>query len=108
MQGRSLLPLLTGAAPLDEFREDVYCEYYNSNPNNPRMYLTMTRERRYKIIAIHNTREGELYDLEKDPWERVNLWNDPTMRDVKIEMLQRMAARMAYTADPLPERIGVF
>ncbi len=108
MQGRSLWELLTGKAEAGYFRDDVYCEYYNSNPNNPPKWLTMIREKRYKMIAVHNTLEGELYDLEADPWEHKNLWDDPQHKDVKIMMLQRMAARMAFTADPMPERVGVF
>jgi arylsulfatase A-like enzyme len=108
MQGRSLWPLLTGQAPRETFRDDVYCEYYNSNPNKEPAWLTMVRGERYKIVAVHGTDEGELYDMVEDPGENSNLWSDPQYKDVKIEMLQRLCSRMAYTADPLPERIGVF
>ncbi|MBI5723086.1 MAG: sulfatase-like hydrolase/transferase [Planctomycetes bacterium] len=106
MQGRPLWPMLTGNAPLDRFRDDVYCEYYNANPD--KKWLTMVRTSRHKIIAVHGSDEGELYDLQNDPGENRNLWNDPAAKDTKIEMLQRLATRMAYTADPMPARIGVF
>jgi arylsulfatase A-like enzyme len=107
MQGRSLWSTLTGSTPYAG-REDVYCEYYNANPNDPAKWLTMVRTRAHKLIAIHGSDEGELYDMVNDPGERRNLWNDPAWTGVKVDMLQRLASRMAWTADPLPERIGVF
>ncbi len=108
MQGRSLWSLLTGQAPLDHFRDDVYGEYHNADCDHPAQWLTMLRTERHKLVAVHGTREGELYDLQADPGENRNLWADPGCRDLKIELLQRLSARMAYTADPLPLRIGVF
>ena len=108
MQTRSLWPLLTGEAETDTFREDVYCEYYNSNPNPEPIFLTMVRTERYKLIAAHGYRTGELYDLETDPGENINLWDDPDFAEVRTEMLQRLCDRMARTADPLPPRIGIY
>jgi arylsulfatase A-like enzyme len=108
MQGRSLWPLLTGAAPTERFRDDVYCEYYNANPDRPAKWLTMVRTERHKLIAVHGTEEGELYDLGEDPGEHRNRWDDPAAKDLKVRLLLRLAARMAFTADPLPARIGVY
>jgi arylsulfatase len=108
MQGQSLWPMLRGEASLEHFREDVYCEYYNSNPNKPPKWLTMVRTDQHKLIAVHGTEEGELYDLHEDPDEQVNLWWRDDHKDLKIRMLQRLCSRMAWTTDPLPERIGVF
>ena len=108
MQGRSLWPLLTGKADLQHFRDDVYCEYYNSNPDKPAHYLTMVRTHRHKLIAWHNEPVGELYDLKNDPLERHNLWNNPAAAATKTEMLERLSNRMAMTFDPLPPRIGVY
>ncbi len=108
MQARSLWPVLTGAAPGEPIREDVYCEYYNANPDRQKLWLTMVRTARHKLIAIHGTGEGELYDLTADPGECHNLWSDPAAKDLQIELLLRLAARMAWTADPWPRRRGVF
>ena len=108
MQARSLWPLLTGEGDLDSFREDVYCEYYNSNPDKAPVYLTMARTRRHKIVVVHGESTGELYDLREDPSETHNLWDSPQHADVKMEMLLRVCNRMAQTTDPLPERIGIF
>jgi len=47
---------------------------------------------------------GELYDLEQDPNETQNHWDDPAYQGVKVEMLKRLCDRMAWTIDPLPQR----
>ena len=57
-----------------------------------------------KLVAAHGRGEGELYDLEADPKETKNLWDDPEYRGVKLEMYERLVDRMAWTVDPLPER----
>lgn len=111
MQGRSLWPMLTGQADLDHFRDSVYCEYYNSNikHRNPLAFDTMVFDGRYKLVKVHDRDNqmkchGELYDLEKDPNETRNLYEDPAYLSVKAKMLALMCDRMAETCDPLPVR----
>ena len=108
MQGRSLLPLLRGEAPLDEHRSDVYCEYLSAMPwhHDPAPYATMLRTREHKIVAMHGLDGGELYDVGDDPGETVNRWHDPDYREVRLAMLERLVDRIALTADPLPERVA--
>ena len=108
MQAKSLWPILKGGPAPGLFREDVYCEYYNSNPDDPPVYLTMARTEKHKIVVVHGGSIGELYDLEADPNESNNLWDDPAHAGVKTDMLIRVCNRMAQTADPLPERTGIF
>ena len=111
MMGRSLWPILTASpAGKPEFhREDVYCESYaacqghNGESEQP-AYATMLRTRTHKIVLAHGQKNGELYDLEKDPGEHRNLWNDPAYREIKCGLLVRLTDRIALTADPLPER----
>jgi arylsulfatase len=107
MQGKSFWSLLTGESPYSG-RDDIYCEYYNSNPDKPAQYRTMVRTAEHKIIRDHGTDTGELYDLQQDPGEHDNLWETPNAQALKTEMLLRLADRMAQTADPLPPRIGVY
>lgn len=110
MQGSSLWPMLTGEASLDHHRDDVYCEYYNAMPwhTDPAAHATMVRTERYKLVMMHGLSAGELYDLEQDPEETRNLWDDPDRAAIKYEMLQRLCDRMAWTVDPLPEREAPF
>jgi arylsulfatase A-like enzyme len=109
MQGRSFWPLLTGReAPPDPRgpRTDVYCEYYNAMPwhRDPTPHATMVRTDRHKLVAFHGEALGELYDLEADPSETTNLWTSAPHAPFKMELLQRLCDRMAWTVDPLPLR----
>ena len=106
MQGQSILPMLSGVKSLDSHRDDVYCEYYNAMGwhREPKANATMVRNSRYKIVAAHGTESGELYDLETDPNETHNLWNNSDYKDLKLTMQDRLIDRMAWTVDPLPER----
>lgn len=111
MQGRSLWPLLTGAAPERRHREDIYCEHYGTTHHQPGQrgaYATMVRTERHKLVAVHGESCGELYDLEKDPNETRNLWCDGAYQGVRMKLLQRLCDRMAWTADPLPARCGPY
>ena len=71
---------------------------------NPTAQTTMTRTDRYKITVDHTTDRGELYDLESDPSETHNLWDDDRELSIKVDMLTRLCHRMAGTVDPLPPR----
>jgi arylsulfatase A-like enzyme len=108
MQGQSLWPLLCGEAPRDRHRNDVYCEYYNAMPfhRDPSAHATMVRTTRHKLVCAHSLDTGELYDLEMDPAETHNRWDDPACTETKLRLLQRLCNRMAWTVDPLPVRQG--
>jgi arylsulfatase len=104
MQAKSLWNLACGVER-DEHRDDVYCEYYNGFTYRDAQ-LTMVRTRKHKMVVCHGTDPGELYDLEADPSETHNRWDDPAYGDVKLEMMRRVCDRMAWTVDPLPVRHG--
>ena len=82
MQGRALLPLLKDATARDHHRDVARCEFYRTlNPAAQAhlngTYATMIRDERYKLVVYHGHEVGELFDLEADPDEFVNLWDDP-------------------------------
>ena len=108
MQGKSLWGLLTGQRDLNHHRADVYCEYYNalSSHKEPTAQLTMLRTERHKLVVAHGLPSGELYDLTTDPAETINLWDDEIYQPIKADLLQRLCDRMAWTVDPLPERVA--
>lgn len=110
MQGRSLWRLLTGEADADEHREDVFCEYYNAMPTHkdPKAFLTMIRNKKYKLVCQHGSDMGELYDFDSDPNETHNLWNEENYDKIKYKMIKRMCDRLAETCDPLPVREAGF
>jgi arylsulfatase A-like enzyme len=47
---------------------------------------------------------GELYDLEKDPHEFTNLWNDSKLQNFKVELTRKLLDRIVETRDPLPTK----
>jgi len=108
IQGKSFLGLLTGGTDCDKHRDSVYSEYYNAMPwhKDPVAFATMVFDGRYKLVKMHGTAEGELYDLSNDPNETINRWSDTEYTAVKLRMLDILCDRMAFTVDPLPSRIS--
>ncbi len=107
MQGRSLLRIATGEADPSTHRDVIYSEYYNAWTHK-RSYATVLRSRREKIVVYHGVDEGELYDLEKDPDEFHNLWNDPAQVAMKMRLMKRAFDASVFTMDPAPPRLGAF
>ena len=68
----------------------------------------MLRTKKHKLVVAHGHAAGELYDLEYDPQETQNLWNSPKHSKIQVKLLKRLSDRMAWTADPLPERVSVW
>jgi len=110
MQGVSLWPLLSDPAGKAPKRADVYSEYYNAMPwhRDPTAQATMIRTDHHKLVAVHSLGTGELYDLERDPAETRNLWDDDGHQEVKGLLLARLCDRMAWTVDPLGPRAAPY
>jgi arylsulfatase A-like enzyme len=107
MQGRSLLPILTGDTSLHEHRDFVRSEYFDALQEPNGSYGTMYRDRRYKLVVYHGHGLGELYDLENDPGEFDNLWDDPEHQTLKCDLLWRsFDASMLGGIDVGTRRIG--
>jgi arylsulfatase A-like enzyme len=60
----------------------------------------MTRE--HRITVYHGVEWGELYDLQADPGELCNLWDDPASLQVKTDLLQRLSQSLVAAVDPSP------
>lgn len=106
MQAKSFAKCLQPHATGCVHRESVLAEYYNAAPCyfELRTYATMLRTRTHKLIVYHATEAGEMFDLRSDPGEQHNLWSDPAYAALKTDLLKQLCDRMAWTADPLPER----
>jgi len=84
MQARSLLPALQGREWRG--REYVYAEHpADGNYEGP--YQTMIRSERYKLVHFAGQEYGQLFDLEADPGEIYNRWDDGGLAAVKRELL---------------------
>jgi len=113
VQGRSFRSLLTDSDTSHDFRDGIYSEYYNANPavtspQQERAYATMWRTRTHKIVVYHGQAFGELYDLEKDPDEFENLWDEPACADVRADLMKQCFDAAVFTMDPLPARTAGF
>ncbi len=89
LQGRSLLPLISGA----ERRSGAA---YSEFPG-----IKMVRTREWKLVHYVRAPYGELYDLREDPHELYNRWHDPAYAAARSEMLGRLADWLVTTEDPL-------
>ncbi len=65
-------------------RDHAICEMRHSPIA---VHLKTYVNERYKITVYCDEPRGELYDLEKDPGETRNLWNDPKQSDLKSRLL---------------------
>jgi len=97
MQGKSLVPLLTGKKEVWD-REAVYYHYYEYPAEHAvkRHYGIATKS--YKIIHFyHDVNEWELYDRKKDPQETNNVIDDADYATIVNEMKQKLKeTRLKY------------
>jgi arylsulfatase A-like enzyme len=76
MQGKSLVPLLKGETPAD-WRDSIYYHYHEFPSVHMVAKHNGVRTKRYKLIQFYQFGEWEFYDLEKDPDELQNEYNNP-------------------------------
>ena len=90
MQGMSMVPILKGDQET-EWRDAMYYHYYEY----PAVHMVKRhygiRSQQYKLIHYYyDVDEWELYDLEKDPREMNNQYNNPEYKDVIIDLKSKL------------------
>ena len=93
VQGRSLAKVLTTDST-DTEQEYAYIEHADSDYS--------LRSCKWRFTLYPGQEYGELYDLEDDPHEFTNLWDDDRFAGVKNDLTQKLFARIVETRDPLP------
>lgn len=107
MQGRSFLPLLAGQTPKG-WRRSMYYRYYHPGHHNVAAHYGV-RTDRYKLIYFNKLNQWELYDLQKDPTEMKNVYNDPAYQKIvaqlkkELERLRKELKDKDQFADNLPK-----
>jgi N-acetylglucosamine-6-sulfatase len=109
LDGKSFLPLLQGQSI--PWRDKLLYEYYWewNFPMTPTIHALRTD--RYKFIRPHGVWDvEELYDLQNDPQEIVNLIRDPqhqqVVKDLKQQMFQVLKETGGMSIPLFPDRDG--
>ncbi|NNF32614.1 MAG: sulfatase [Saprospiraceae bacterium] len=134
MDGKNFLPLLKGEDV--EIHDYVYGVRTNQNILKSEVFPSrMIRDKRYKYIRNFNSLEvldknlgdkpnvnvfirrgamafkdepfEELYDLQEDPFEQVNLIDNPEYKNIKTRLMKDMFTWMKEQGDFLNDQIGV-
>ena len=61
-------------------------------------------DQRWRITYYRGVPWGEFYDLENDPLEMDNLWDDPAAASAKRELTERLLHKMMELAERTPLR----
>ncbi|BBI36501.1 sulfatase family protein [Cohnella abietis] len=67
-------------------RDHILCENHHEPTS---IHLKTYVEDRYKITVYYNQEYGELFDLQEDSQELINLWDDPQAAELKSRLLLR-------------------
>jgi len=89
MQGKSMLPIWEGKTP-DDWRKYVYYHYYESGGEHNVAKNIGIRSDRYKLINYYENGDWELYDLQKDPNELHNVYNDPAYAQIQQDLKKQL------------------
>jgi arylsulfatase A-like enzyme len=89
LPGRDMNPLFEGRSV--EWDNTVFFEFEN---------VRAIRTARYKYIERIHQAPNELYDLDRDPGERLNLVDNPEMAPTRAELRRRLHAFFSRHADP--------
>ena len=64
-------------------RDYLFCEQVGDMVLTDAKFMTMIRDKKWKLIHFLESQEGQLYNLIDDPMEARNLWNDPDYQKQK-------------------------
>jgi arylsulfatase A-like enzyme len=90
--GERIPGVMTGANQLSNWCEGKAARSWSITENHHTLTKVHCRtyvEQRYKITVYRNGTQGELFDLQEDPKELHDLWDEPSAATVKSEMLLR-------------------
>ena len=95
MEARSLLPHLTDETI--EKRRFVFAEHAGDRIFHGTAFMTMIRDTQWKLVHFVDTDEGQLFDMQADPKELHNLWNDPAHAATKRALIDEILKWRIYS-----------
>ena len=87
-EAESLVPVLEGKEV--DGREFVFSEHGRDGILQETEFMTMVRNKEWKLVHFLGEDFGQLFDLSNDPGEIRNLWDEPDMAPRKQELLDAM------------------
>ncbi len=96
---------MQGISLLNEKRDYAFIQYDHQKTNpglgiGPRVHTI--RDARWRISVFDNVEWGELYDLENDPRELVNLWESPDHANIRAHLILKLARAEIACVDRTP------
>ncbi|MBS2099731.1 sulfatase family protein [Carboxylicivirga linearis] len=86
MQGESFLPLMSGDKKGVDWRKSLYYHYYEYPGFHSVKAHNGVKTDQYKLIHFYNDDVWELYDLQEDPDEMNNIYDDIAYEEVKYHL----------------------
>ena len=113
MQGRSFRSIMeTGEEPV-EWKQAAYYHYWMHMASHDNPGHIAIRTKKHKLIFFYGCKQNdtvpetppgwELYDLEQDPGEMNNLYDDPAQADVITALKKELKAMRASYGEDNPE-----
>ena len=75
-----------------ENREYAYCEQSRDGILQDTEFMTMVRSKDWKLVHFLGEDFGQLFDLDNDPGEVDNKWDDPSAQGIKRKMMDHLLA----------------
>ena len=99
IQGSSMRKVFKDKAPKD-WRKSVYYHYYEyPGPHKVRRHYGI-RTKKFKLIHYYyDIDEWELFDLEKDPGELVNLVDNPDYKEILTDLKSELISQREKFGD---------
>lgn len=105
-----LLKLIEQGVDYEYYRDFAICAFRNTGYGpggtyfDPPLHGTMFLSGNYKLNVFHNFAdpdklEGQLFDMENDPLEENDLWDDPGYQELRFEMTHRLTNWMVRNSD---------
>ncbi|MFU8894194.1 MAG: sulfatase [Luteolibacter sp.] len=88
-QGRSIVPLLKGQTP-DDWRDAIYYHYFEYPGSHMVAAHRGVRTARFKLIHLYPFGEWEFYDLDADPQELTNQYENPIYSTIVTGLKSRL------------------
>lgn len=93
LHGKSMVSILKGDTPAN-WRDAIYYHYYEFPGPHMVARHRGVRDERYKLIHFYATDEWELFDLQEDPQEINNIYDNPSYANV-VTHLNATMSRLA-------------